>query len=81
MKITTITAGYRRVINLGNFESVAIEEHVEAELEPGEDVEAARAALWAMVKGSVKSQAMPVIKAKADEISAIRASLPAGTVD
>jgi hypothetical protein len=88
MRVTKITVSYQRVFNLGNYESLRLEETVEAELDDtnveipeAEYVELVRSALWQQVKASVRAQAMPVVKARQEQVAAIAAGLPAGVVE
>lgn len=81
MQLRTISVTYARTFNLGDYNSARFEVAVAAELDPGDEPAAVEAELWRLAKESVKAQAMPVLKKRQDEISAIRGSLPAGLVD
>lgn len=84
MKVTTVSITYARTFNLGDYNSARFEVALSAELEydgeHSDDVQEAQAELWALAKDSIKAQAMPVLKKREDEVAAIRASLPAGTI-
>lgn len=80
MRVKEITVTYARTFNLGNYESARFEVAVSAEVEE-EGAHEAMDALWQLAKESIKAQALPVLKKRADEVSAIKASLPAGVLD
>ena len=61
MQITTVSVGYRRKFNLGNFESLDLEINLYAKVDPDEDSEAVTELLWQQAKASVKAQAVPVL--------------------
>ncbi len=61
MQITTVSVGYRRKFNLGNFESLDVEITLYAKVDPDEDSEAVTELLWQQAKASVKAQAVPVL--------------------
>jgi hypothetical protein len=61
MQITTVSVGYRRKFNLGNFESLDLEINLYAKVDPDEDEEAVTELLWQQAKASVKAQAVPVL--------------------
>lgn len=80
MRVKEISVTYARTFNLGDYQSARFEATIAAEVEDegaGEAIDA----LWHLAKESVKAQALPVLKKRNDEIAAIRASLPAGTLD
>lgn len=81
MRIVSITVSYQRVFNLGNYESLRLEETIAAELDEDEDPDAARLELWEQVKASVKAQALPVLRKREEQVQAIAASLPAGVIE
>lgn len=80
MRVTTISATYGRRFNLGDYNSLYLEAALTADLDDTDDPEAAHAELFALVKATVKAQAVPVLKRREDEIAAIRDSLPPGTL-
>lgn len=80
MRVKEISVTYARTFNLGDYQSARFETTITADVEE-EGAHAATAALWQLAKEAVKSQALPVIKKREDEVAAIRASLPVGTLD
>jgi len=62
MQVTTVSVGYRRKFNLGNFESLDLEVNLYAKVDLDEDPEAVAELLWQQAKASVKAQANPVLK-------------------
>jgi len=68
MKITSITASYKRTINLGNYENVAIESSLTADLEEGDDYQLALKQLFDTAKAEAKNnlpqRALQAITAK-----------------
>lgn len=86
MQVTTVKISYRRVFNLGNYESLALECTLEGSLEEADTeeldglsgTEACANELFAQAKTIVKAQAMPVIKKRDDDLAAIKQSVPGG---
>lgn len=55
MKVTQISASYRRTINLGNFESVTIEASLSADLDDGDDKSLCMKELFAIAKQEARA--------------------------
>jgi hypothetical protein len=63
MKIGTVSISYSRKFNLGNYESLELGCSLWAQVEEEEDAEGVVQFLYHQAKASVKSAAIPVIKA------------------
>ena len=90
MQITKMAIRYSRTVNLGNYESCQVACEFEAELDPGDDAQVAKAELVEQVKGSVREQLQPLAKLRLEQVKEVAAGLPAelkaqlsgrGTVD
>lgn len=64
MKLKTISVEYGRVVNLGEYNSLRASCTLGAELEDGEDADAALAALWEQARESVRGQVLRVVDRK-----------------
>ena len=62
MRITTISVTYGRKFNLGNYESVHIEETVWADLDEDDSPDEVEATLYEFAKSGVKTAALPVVQ-------------------
>ena len=62
MKITTISVTYGRKFNLGNYESVHLEETVWADLDEEDEAADVEDYLYAFAKHGVKAAALPLIQ-------------------
>ncbi len=69
MKIGTVSISYSRKFNLGNYESLELGCSLWAQVEEEEDAEGVVQFLYHQAKASVKSAAMPVIKANEFQIN------------
>lgn len=69
MKISTVSISYSRKFNLGQFESLELGCSLWAQVEEEEDAEGVVQFLYHQAKASVKSAAMPVIKANEFQIN------------
>lgn len=68
MQVKTISVNYERKLNLGDYNSAAVGCQLWADLDEGEDVEAAIATLQATAKEAVKREVLPLAsKAEARE--------------
>ena len=76
MRITTVSVGYARTFNLGDYNSAKFEVAFSAELEEGEDATEAHAQLWALARDAMKAQSLPVVAKRNAEVEKIRASVP-----
>jgi len=65
MKVKTISVGYRRKFNLGDFNSVDLEAWASADLEDSENEQQALQELSQVVTENVKNRATPWIREKA----------------
>jgi hypothetical protein len=61
MKLKMIAVHYERKFNMGDYNSAAVGIDLWADLDDGEDVSAATAALYAEAKAQVKEQALPLV--------------------
>ena len=61
MKLKTISIEYGRVVNLGEYNSLRAFCTLGADLEDGEDADAALAALWEQARESVRAQVLRVV--------------------
>lgn len=80
MKVTTVQVLYSRTFNLGNFNSAKFECGLAAEIEEGESEARVAELLYDVAKATVKTQAMPVLQKRQDEIDAIKASVPSEAI-
>jgi hypothetical protein len=80
MRVTTIQVTYARTFNLGDYNSARFEVAVAADLDDDEDPAVVQAELWQTAKASLKAQALPVLRKRAEDVAAIKASVP-GLVD
>lgn len=62
--VKTVSVQYGRKINLGDYNSAEISITVWADLDEGEDVQAALDLLYQQAKDNVKKQAMPLLKSE-----------------
>ena len=76
MRVTSISVGYTRTFNLGDYNSAKFEVALSAELDDDEDPQEAHAELWAMARDAMKAQSLPVVAKRNAEIEKIRASVP-----
>jgi len=65
MQVKTISVNYERKLNLGDYNSATVGMTLWADLDEGEDVEAAISTLQAAAKEAVKREALPLV-GKAD---------------
>ena len=56
-KVKTVSVTYDRKINLGDFNSASVGITIWADVEEGDDLDAAMSALWAMATANVKAKA------------------------
>lgn len=61
-KVKTVSVHYGRKVNLGDYNSANVECTVWADVEEGDDLDAAMRGLWAMAKENVKAQIAPLSK-------------------
>ena len=76
MRLFEIRVNYARTFNLGDYNSARFEVALAAEIEEDDDPAEVEAELWRMAKESLKAQALPVVRKRADEVAKIRASVP-----
>jgi hypothetical protein len=62
MKLKSATVEYGRVVNLGEYNSLRASCTLVAELEEGEDVDAALAGLWEKARENVREQVRRVVE-------------------
>mgnify|MGYP001617990541 CR=1 FL=1 len=60
VSVKTASVSYERKLNLGDYNSAAIGCTLWADVEPGDDLDAAMKSLWAMAKENVRAQAIPL---------------------
>lgn len=71
MKLTTVSVNYERKLNLGDFNSATVGVQLWAQVDEGEDTDAAMKALWEMATNNVKAKAQTFkvqTEAQANEI-------------
>lgn len=61
-KVKTVSVAYERKHNLGDYSSATVGCTVWADVEEGEDLDAAMRALWGMAKENVRTQLLPLTK-------------------
>ena len=76
MRVVTVSVGYTRTFNLGDYNSAKFEVAFSAELDEGEDPQQAHAALWALAREAMRAQSLPVVAKRNAEVEKIRASVP-----
>jgi hypothetical protein len=76
MRVLTVSVGYARTFNLGDYNSAKFEVAFSAEVDEGEDATEAHAALWAMARDAMRAQSLPVVAKRNAEVEKIRASVP-----
>lgn len=59
--IKTVSVSYERKLNLGDYNSATVGCTLWADVEPGDDLNIAMKALWAMAKENVRVQALPLV--------------------
>lgn len=59
--IKTVSVTYERKLNLGDYNSATVGCTLWADVEQGDDLDAAMKSLWVMVKENVRVQALPLV--------------------
>ena len=76
MRVTEVRVTYARTFNLGDYNSAKFEVSLAAQPDDDEDPADVEAELWQTAKSSLKAQALPVLRKRADDVAAIKASVP-----
>lgn len=76
MIIEGISVRYKRKFDLGQYNSLELDEMIHVKLEDGESFEDVQAKVWQMAKASVQAQALPVLRPRQDQIQQAFDSLP-----
>ena len=67
MRIKTVSVGYERKINTGDYSSATVSCNLWADLDVEDDLDVAMHGLWDMAKANVKAQVLPLVnKGKAE---------------
>lgn len=80
-KVKTVSVTYDRKINLGDYNSAAVGITIWADVEEGEDLDAAMHALWNMATDNVKAKAETFKKNIAAEAESLFLGLPLAQED
>ena len=74
--VKTVSVTYGRKVNLGEYNSATVDCSIWADVEEGEDLNAAMSALWTMAKENVKAQVLPLKGKQEAQVKEIFLGLP-----
>lgn len=77
--VKTVSVTYGRKINLGDFNSATVDCTIWADVDEGEELNAAMSALWTMAKENVKAQVLPLKGKQEAQVKEIFLGLPVET--